>query len=160
MPIVRCRKPFFDEIASMLMSASSLDDVPKERIEELARRPETRSILYRFLYDQKHMDLFPDQYKGLEQIAESDLVQHLLLPMELNAVPDEMELLLTIEREEDDPPRKYRSFLFKFRTIPPHWAAKDGWMVGIAGPYWEDEEPRHAPPGVFWGKKLVLKKLL
>ena len=32
-------------------------------------------------------------------------------------------------------------YLFRFRTVPPHWSADDGWMAGVAGPYLKRETP-------------------
>ena len=30
--------------------------------------------------------------------------------------------------------------VFKFR-MEPHWAAKDGWLLGVVGPYFDDSQP-------------------
>jgi hypothetical protein len=35
----------------------------------------------------------------------------------------------------------YDYFLFRFRTHPPHWAAKDGWMAGVSGPFRRSDQP-------------------
>lgn len=160
LPVERKGQVLCVEVASVLRSPGELDSVPGEQIEELARRPETRGILYRLLDDFKRTDLFPERYASEEQIAESDLVVQLAHPRQLNVVPDETELVLTVEREKGDPPRRYKTFVFRFRVSPPHPAAGEGWMVGMAGPYWEDEAPRYAPPGLFHGNDLVLKRLL
>lgn len=50
---------------------------------------------------------------------------------------------------QGQPTEACRFFVFRFRTKPPHWAAKDGWLAGVAGPYWENEEPDLVPAGVF-----------
>ena len=87
--------------------------------------------------------------QALEMIAESDLVAWLLHPNELGGVPDGIELAEVIEREEGDPPEKYRFYVFKFRTLEPHWMARHGWVAGVAGPYWDGQDPDASPPGVF-----------
>lgn len=94
-------------------------------------------------------ELFPDEHRELKYIAESDLAAWLLHPNELDAVPDNIELAEVIEREGGEPREKYRFYVFKFRTLEPHWMAKHGWVAGVAGPYWDGEDPEDAPPGVF-----------
>ncbi len=121
--------------------------VPPEQIEPLARSPDTRNLLARSLRELGKEDLFPKLYRTPEAIAESDLVVWLLHPNELGAKPDQIELAQVIEREQGT--RKGRFFVFRFRTLPPHWAAKSGWMAGVAGPYWNGEEPAGPPAIVF-----------
>lgn len=39
-------------------------------------------------------------------------------------------------------------YVFRFRTLPPHWAADQGWLAGMAGPYLRSATPttdRHGP---------------
>lgn len=136
-------------IEPVLSAVRSGATVATDQLIDLARRPDTRSILFRALHELNQSGLIPEEYRSLRSIAESDLVGWLVHPNELGAVPDEIELLKEIEREEGDPPEKYRFFVFKFRTKPPHWAAKDGWTAGVAGPYWDGEPPLHMPAGVF-----------
>ncbi len=35
----------------------------------------------------------------------------------------------------------YDYYLFRFRTHPPHWAAKDGWTAGVSGPFLGKNSP-------------------
>jgi hypothetical protein len=107
-------------------------------IESLAADATTRNIFYSALKHIGRSDLFPAQYRTLEAIGESDLVVWLLHPNELNAKPDEIEAVKTIEKIEDG--NKCRFVVYRFRTHPPHWASKDGWLAGIAGPYFEGED--------------------
>lgn len=138
------------EIQPIIMAIREGGEVPMDQIARLAERTDTRSALYRALHEIDRSDLFPEQYRELKQIAESDLVVWLLHQNELGAKPDEIELARVIEKVEGDPiEEKYRFFVFKFRTHPPHWAAKDGWMAGVAGPYCDGEDPLQSPPGVF-----------
>lgn len=73
----------------------------------------------------------------------------LLFPTELGVLPDEIVLTKEIKRGEGAPSRPCRYFIFKFRTHPPHWAAKDGWMAGVAGPYFSDWKSEESPSMVF-----------
>jgi len=59
------------------------------------------------------------------------MVGWLTFPTELARTPHEIELMATF----DDAEGKQRYYLFRFRTHAPHWAAKDGWMAGLSGPF-------------------------
>ncbi|MFO7569363.1 MAG: hypothetical protein R6W75_06155 [Smithellaceae bacterium] len=123
--------------------------VPNEQIMGLAKRPETRGGLYQVLHEMGHADLFPSEYSNPSQLAESHLVVWLRHPNELGADPDEIELAADVVRNEGGPPQNRHYYVFKFRTKPPHWAAKDGWMAGVAGPYIDGEPLIYAPNLVF-----------
>jgi hypothetical protein len=124
---------------------------PLDEILVLADSSRTRSHLYRAMQKIQKEDLFPKDQCTPAQIAESDLVAWLLHPNELDAVPDEIQMVYEDERADDDNASapKYRFFVFKFRTHPPHWAASKGWLAGIAGPYWDGENSPYPPAGVF-----------
>jgi hypothetical protein len=76
---------------------------------------------------------------GQAAIAEAEMATWLAYPTELGAAPDEIELLRTVEFESPDGPVDL--FVFRFRTHQPHWAAEDGWMIGVAGPYLRSLQP-------------------
>src|SRR5271157_4054689 len=40
-------------------------------------------------------------------------------------------------------------FLFRFRAEPSNFASKRGWMAGVAGPYWDDDESPDFASGTF-----------
>jgi hypothetical protein len=103
-------------------------------LERFAEARETRKVLYDRLEHHGKLDLFPAAYRTPEAMAEADLVAWLHHPNELAAVPDEIELMATLPVPGAASPGA-RYFLFRFRTKPPHWAASDGWMAGVAGPY-------------------------
>ena len=63
------------------------------------------------------------------------MVHWLVYPTELARVPDEIELMHTIPVNEGNEDTAAEYYLFRFRTFEPHWAAKDGWMVGWVGPF-------------------------
>ena len=121
-----------------------------DQIQQLAASTDTRSVLHRALRDLDRGDLFPPQFASPEALAESDLVVWLMHGNELGTRPDAIELVKTVDRQSDDPARNGQYFVFRFRTLAPHWAAASGWMAGVAGPYSEGEEPFGDPtPRVF-----------
>ena len=106
-------------------------------IHRVAADAEVRSQFYDNLDDIDRLDLFPDEFKTQEALAESELVDWLVFPTELGRAPNEIELM----DKFTDADRKTISFVFRFRTHEPHWAAEDGWMAGVSGPYLIDQIP-------------------
>jgi hypothetical protein len=92
----------------------------------------TRKVLYETLEAHDRLDLFPDAFRTQEALAEADLAAWLSHPNEMGAPPDEIELMDTAAAPGRDGQVYY---VFRFRMRAPHWAAGDGWMAGVAGPY-------------------------
>jgi hypothetical protein len=103
-------------------------------LERFAQDRATRKVLYDALEHHEKLPLFPSKYRTREAMAEADLVVWLNHPNELGSVPDEMELMATLPVPAAGFENQ-RYFLFRFRMKPPHSAAKDGWLAGVAGPY-------------------------
>lgn len=108
-------------------------EVDERRLVAVASAAETRNWLYRNLQSLGREELFPEKFQTQEHFAESDMVNWLAYPTELGRVPDEIELMEVIPVESPEGPMSY--YLFRFRTHPPHWAAEDGWMAGVSGPF-------------------------
>ena len=98
----------------------------------------TRELTYRLLEANDQLDLFPEKYKTIIHSAESNLVNWLEFPTELGTVPDEIKHVerVTFHHKNDD----VHYEVFKYRTSPPHFAAKDGWLLGVVGPYFDDSK--------------------
>lgn len=92
----------------------------------------TRKVLYEALEAHNRLDLFPAAFRTQEALAEADLAAWLSHPNELGAPPDEIEL---IEKTPAPGLDGQVYYVFRFRVRAPHWAANDGWMAGVAGPY-------------------------
>lgn len=119
------------------------------RVRALAADPATRTLLHDELLEANRLDLFPKEFATPEALAESDLVFWLRHPNELAASPDEVELKARATRSLT-PGAEWTYFLFRYRTKPPHWAADDGWMAGVAGPYGPNGEAvTGGPAGTF-----------
>jgi hypothetical protein len=115
--------------------------VEQKHIDEVASHAEMRNWLFIDLKKQGKTKLFPENYRTQKAFAESDMVNWLVYPTELNRVPDEIELMKVAAIDTGLPGGIYDYYLFRFRTKEPHWAAKDGWMAGISGPYLRSDEP-------------------
>jgi len=77
----------------------------------------------------------------LVKSAESHLANWLEFPTELDAIPDEMEHIKRVSIDFDGQGNNVHYEVFKYRVNEPHWAAKDGWILGVVGPYFDDSEP-------------------
>jgi hypothetical protein len=110
----------------------------QDRVTELAEVPATRNHLFARLMEMGRADIFPAAFRSVEKVAESDLACWLMHPSELGAAPSHMELIRGIAIQEEE--KSGSVFLFRFRTDTSHWAAGNGWMAGVAGPYWDNTE--------------------
>lgn len=117
-------------------------------LERFARNRETRKVLHDALERHGRLDLFPIAYRTPEAMAEADLVLWLTHPNELDAPPAEIELMAKVPAPEPDLDG-HHYFVFRYRTHPPHWAAEDGWMAGIAGPFTADGSESQSVSGTF-----------
>ena len=104
-------------------------------IKRLAAEPLTRNELHDVLLFFQRLDLFPNEYHNAKSFAESDMVRWLCHPNELECEPDEIELMNIVTKEQGKDKTKVEYFVYRFRMYEPHWAAKDSWLAGVAGPY-------------------------
>lgn len=116
-------------------------DVDKEIVLGIAKVAENRNVIYDGLCELGKTALFPDEYRTQALFAESNMVNWLIYPTELGREPDEIELMKVISRDPKDGHGFRDFYVFRFRTFPPHWAAEDGWMAGVAGPYLRNKAP-------------------
>jgi hypothetical protein len=132
---------------------SAVDAVRKDRpdareiVARSAEVPLIRNYLYVELKQMGKADLFPISCRTVEKVAESSMVRWLAHANELNGVPSKIELIsrVSVRRAEGTG----AVFFFRFRSEPPHWAARKGWMMGIAGAYWDGEELPEVASGTF-----------
>lgn len=136
-----------DKIQIAINAIKNGQQINKAELDRLAHDPVTRNYLLQNLRDIGREDLFPAEYLDTRHIAESDLVSWLMHPSELDAAPDEIELVKVISKVIDGMENEF--YVFKFRKLGDHWAAKDGWTAGIAGPYAKNGKATPFPEAVF-----------
>ena len=115
--------------------------VQASHIEEIAAAPEMRNWMYDRLHQIGKEDLFPQKYRTQEAFAESNMVDWLCYPTELGQAPDKMELMKVVPMDLGPPQGLTKYYVFRFRVLPPHPYAKDGWLAGVAGPFAQKEAP-------------------
>ena len=109
----------------------------------------TRESIYNALKSNNKTELFPSEYYTLVKGAESNLASWLEFPTELNACPDEIEYIKRVTIDFDGQQHYVHYETFRYRMKEPHWAAKDGWCIGVVGPYFDDSEPYDFPGCTF-----------
>lgn len=115
--------------------------VEKTHLEDVARHAEMRNWLYSALRELGKDSLFPEKYRTQKALAEADMVNWLVYPTELARVPDEIELMKVVPVDTGLAGGIYDYYLFRFRTHEPHWAAKQGWLAGVSGPFLRKDQP-------------------
>jgi hypothetical protein len=125
--------------------------VPPETLTAIAASAEMRNWLYDRLDKMGKAAAFPAKWKTQQALAESDMVRWLAYPTELGRPPDEIELMKVVSVDAGDD-GTLDCYLFRFRTHPPHWAAKDGWMAGISGPFRRKDAPTTSSMGDTFSK--------
>jgi molybdopterin converting factor small subunit len=141
------RKRRFDRLKDLIMRLEKKKPVRAAEIEKYAADRLTREPVYRLLKKFDKAGLFPAVFLSIEKGAESSLANWLEFPTELNAAPDEMEHLQRVDIDVFGEKGYYH--VYQFRVNEPHKAAKKGWMIGAAGPYFEDSKPYDVPKGTF-----------
>jgi hypothetical protein len=106
-----------------------------------------RKYLYDELEKLDQSPLFPQEHKAQGAFAESDMVNRLVFSTELGRVPDEIELMAVVPVDTETEAGFLDHYVFRFCTHEPHWAAKDGWVAGVSGPFLR----KHAPSTISLG---------
>jgi hypothetical protein len=123
------------------------DSVTPDEIEDLAARPEIRFMLYAVIRHMGRADLLPTRFDSSIEQGESALAYWMMHPNELQDAPELIEFIETIRRSVDS--REAEFHVYRYKMAPGHWAAKDGWLLGLAGPMSSDGEPYAETPGAF-----------
>lgn len=144
---VKRDKKIYKEIAFIEEKITNNEVIKIEDVEKLAEKAYIRPLLYNILKNYEKLDLFPSKYLEHKFQAESELSYWLAHPNELQTPPDKIELLKVIKRNIDNEIRDF--YVFRFCKNPPHWAAREGWLLGVSGPYFSDTIPYSGVPGNF-----------
>ena len=132
------------ESYNKLKSGQSLQ---KEEVEKFSSDLSTRVDFYNLLSKFNEVNVFPTAYNNFERAGESVLANWLAYPTELDTIPSQIQLVKKVDFAENDSIFIY--YVYKFKTEPPHWSAKDGWMLGVVGPFLNNSKPYDWTNGTF-----------
>ncbi len=137
----------FERIKPLQEKLINKEEINKEFVFEYAKDNKTRELTYEILSEHNKAELFPKEYFTIESGAESSLVNWLEFPTELGQAPNDIIHVKNVTIKFDGNDVYYH--VYKYITKEPHWAAKDGWMLGVVGPYFEDSKPYDFPAATF-----------
>lgn len=123
------------------------DDVTQDEIREIAQRPETRFILFNILREIGRPELIPDDFSSAQSQAESALAYWCMHPNELQDAPERIQKVQDVTRPFGKVDATFH--VFRYKMPSGHWAAEDGWLLGLAGPIDEASEPYSLMPQAF-----------
>lgn len=134
-------------VDSVLVKLRAKETVSLEEIMELSQRPELREFLYALWYEADYADFIPTDFDSSILQGESALAQWLMHPNEFQDPPETIEYLKTIQPLVNG--EEFTFHVFRFRMHDKHWSADHGWMLGLAGPMRDKEEPYTYRPSAF-----------
>jgi hypothetical protein len=124
-----------DPVCERLANGESV--APLE-VAALCRKPQLRPMLHQALLNLGRPELFPAEYLHREAEAESVLAYWLMHPNELQAPPERVELVETVNAAALGKAAQF--FVFRYSMPAGHWAHSSGWILGLAGPYFEGDK--------------------
>lgn len=139
----------FDRIKPLYDKLESSQAITAEDVLPYATNLLTRTEVFTLLNKYNKVDLFPAGYNTMISGAASNLASWLEFPTELNVCPDEVEHLKRVTFDFDGQNNLVHYEVFKYRVNEPHWAAKEGWILGVVGPYFDDSKPYDFPQATF-----------
>ncbi len=123
-----------DRVKSLLEGVDRGHMLSKEDILPFFRDRQMRHDAYSFLSASGRLNEVPPEFNNATSLAESHLSVWLEFPTELNAPPDEVVHLGRVRLYSNNENGTALYEVFKYRTHPPHWASREGWLLGTVGP--------------------------
>jgi len=149
----------FDRIKPLYDKLESGQSITPEDVLPYATNLLSRETTFQLLNAHNKSEIFPKQYYTVVKGAESHLANWLEFPTELNACPDEIEHIKRVTFDFDGKNNFVHYEVFKYRVNEPHWAAKDGWILGVVGPYFDDSKPYDKAQATFSRVSSTLEKV-
>ncbi|GGB81619.1 hypothetical protein [Dyadobacter sediminis] len=149
----------FNRIKDLYEKLESGQELIDNDVFPFAKNILTRQTTFELLADHNKTYLFPKEYNTLIKGAESNLANWLEFPTELDACPDEIQHIKRVTFDFDGQNNFVHYEVFKYRVNEPHWAAKEGWILGVVGPYFDDSKPFDFPQATFSRVSSTLDKV-
>lgn len=139
----------FERIRSLYEKLERGENITPLEVRPFAENLLTRESIFELLREHGRVEIFPNEFNNIIHGAESNLANWLEFPTELDACPDEIEHMKRVTFDYDGNNSFMHYEVFKYRVTEPHWAAKDGWILGVVGPFYDDSKPYDFPHGTF-----------
>jgi hypothetical protein len=149
----------FDRVKVLYEKLENGQELAEQDILPFAKNVLTREMTFQLLNDRNKINLFPKEYNTLIKGAESNLANWLEFPTELGVCPDEIEHIKRVTFDFDGAHNFVHYEVFMYGVDEPHWAAKDGWILGVVGPYFNDSKPYDFAHATFSRVSSTLDKI-
>jgi diadenosine tetraphosphatase ApaH/serine/threonine PP2A family protein phosphatase len=149
----------FERISPLYNKLEKGETISAEDVLPYAKNLLTRGMTFHLLSHHDKLNLFPKEYFDIIKGAESNLANWLEFPTELDACPDEIEHIKRVTFDYDGKNNFVHYEVFKYKVNEPHWAAKDGWILGVVGPYFDDSKPYDNAQATFSRVSSTLDKV-
>jgi hypothetical protein len=150
----------FERVKELHNKLENAQALAEQDVFPFAKNLLTRQTAFQLLSDYNKINVFPKEYNTLIKGAESNLANWLEFPTELGACPDEIEHMKRVTFDFDGKNNYVHYEVFKYRMNEPHWAAKNGWILGVVGPYFDDSKPYDFPQATFSRVSSTLDKIV
>lgn len=150
----------FERVKELHNKLENAQALAEQDVFPFAKNLLTRQTAFQLLSDYNKINVFPKEYNTLIKGAESNLANWLEFPTELAACPDEIEHIKRVTFDFDGKNNYVHYEVFKYRMNEPHWAAKNGWILGVVGPYFDDSKPYDFPQATFSRVSSTLDKIV
>lgn len=137
----KLNKERFERIKELYEKLENGQELSEQNVIPFAENLLTRETTFKLLEDHNKTNLFPKEYYTIIKGAECNLANWLEFPTELDACPDEIEHIKRVTFDYDGENNFIHYEVFKYNVNEPHWASKDGWCLGVVGPYFDDSKP-------------------
>ena len=134
-------------IDPLLKRLDANEPTSRADVEELAVCSEIRYLLYAVLRNMGRGDLLPERFASSIDQGASALGYWIMHPNELQDPPEVIEFVETVRRPFDGSEADFH--VYRYKMAPGHWAGKDRWLLGLAGPMSDEGEPYSELPGAF-----------
>ncbi|HHH75618.1 MAG TPA: hypothetical protein ENL03_01175 [Phycisphaerae bacterium] len=129
-------------LVSLGEKLSRKEHVPQSEIIALSAMSHVRPMLYAMLKHYERLDLFPEEYRDIQSQGESELGLFLMHPKVFRASPSEIEFVESVKRTLVDKEEFVGEFLvYRYKMAEGHLGSNDSWLLGLAGPFVENDVP-------------------
>ena len=115
------------------------ESITQQEILAAVARPELQADFVRMLRCHERADLMPFAFQTIQARAKAELAYWLMNPLELGEAPETAEVLETLMRPLNGDQCQF--VVLRYRMPEGHYTAREGWLLGLAGPFREGESP-------------------
>ncbi len=134
----RCDEEILASLAPITEPLARGEAVEAVLVHQAAEAPQVRPLLYAALVQHDAAELFPQELLAPPELARALLAHWVMHPNELQEAPVELAPERIVQRRVDGKNADFH--VLRLRMREGHWVGR-GWILGVAGPFFEGDEP-------------------